>query len=155
MTWRWPGVTRMTSAQSDSLRADLAQLVLSVARKIQARESPDSSVIQLSALESLVMRHIGQNPAITPRSLGRQLGLQRSNTSTTLRALESKGLITREVDPVDRREIRIRATQLARRNLEVVRAGWSDLIRPLLPANEQLRVAVDLLTDLDETLNLD
>lgn len=148
-------MTRMTNAQSDSLRADLAQLVLSVARKIQARENPNPSVIRLSALESLVMRHIGQNPVITPRSLSRQLGLQRSNTSTTLRALESKGLITREVDPVDRREIRIRATPLARHNLEMVRAGWSDLIRPLLPADEQLSIAVDLLSDLDEALDLD
>jgi DNA-binding MarR family transcriptional regulator len=112
--------------------ADLADLILRVARRIQALEVRESGGVALTHLEAMVMSRIDDEPGVTPKTLGTELGLRSSNTSAALRSLEGKGLITRIPDAADGRVTRIHPTTLAAENLAQVRQVWRRALAPAL-----------------------
>lgn len=112
--------------------ADLADLILRVARRIQALEVRESGGVALTHLEAMVMSRIDDEPGVTPKTLGTELGLRSSNTSAALRSLEGKGLITRIPDAADGRVTRIHPTTLAAENLSQVRQVWRRALAPAL-----------------------
>lgn len=132
--------------------ADLADVLISVARKIAVRADEDPGFVTLTPLESLVMRHIDKHPGITPSRIAAAVGLRTSNASTALRSLEAKGFITREPDPGDRRAVHIHPTPLAADNLQRVRQVWHTLLAPHLADPAATASAVDFLTALDDSL---
>lgn len=133
------------------LLADLAEVVLTIARKLSARESSAEfdGVIRLSGLESMVMRFIDRQQSTSPSRISSELGLLSANTSAALRSLESHGLVTRVPDPVDKRSVLVRPTELAAQNLQRVRSAWSDMLRPVLPDGSDVGKIVAALTELD------
>lgn len=70
-------------------------------------------------------------------ALAAHAGTDEKMTSQVIRTLEAKGLLTREVDPVDTRARRIvvtsAGTRLAPRAIEVVEAVDRALVQPLSP----------------------
>ncbi|MDR1185875.1 MAG: MarR family transcriptional regulator [Bifidobacteriaceae bacterium] len=134
------------------LSADLAELIMSLSRWLQAEVVRDAGAVQLSSLERMIMRDIEQNPGTTPGRLGRHLGLRSSNTSAALRSLERQGMVRRAHDPADRRRIQLFPTPKAQGNLARVRASWADLLGPHLDSDAAVAHAVALLTDLDRSL---
>lgn len=131
---------------------DLADVLLSVARKITVRADEDPGFVTLTQLECLVMRHIDKHPGITPSRIAAAVGLKTSNASTALRSLEAKGFITREPDPRDRRTVHIYPTPLAADNLRRVRRVWHSLLAPHLTDPAATAEAVAFLTRLDDSL---
>jgi DNA-binding MarR family transcriptional regulator len=134
------------------LPARLAELVLSVSRRLILIGDQDAGTIPLSPLEAMVMRHVDAVPGATPSRISARLGLKSSNTSAALRDLESKGFIRRTVDPADGRGVRVESTALARENLALKREQWVRLLAPLLPDASTLADAVDILAALDDAL---
>ncbi|MGV9361066.1 MarR family winged helix-turn-helix transcriptional regulator [Amycolatopsis sp. NPDC003731] len=109
--------------------ADLADLVLNVARLIRLRTPAGPEVVRLTATERQVMRIVDLDPGCTPSRIAERTGLQRTNVSTALRGLEAKGLLTRAGHG---RTVTVHPTELARTNLEVLRGAWSELLADLL-----------------------
>lgn len=109
--------------------ADLADLVLNVARLIRLRTPAGPEVVRLTATERQVMRIVDLDPGCTPSRIAERTGLQRTNVSTALRGLEAKGLLTRAGLG---RTVTVHPTELARTNLEVLRGAWSELLTDLL-----------------------
>ena len=109
--------------------ADLADLVLNVARLIRLRTPAEPDVVPLTATERQVMRIIDLDPGCTPSRIAGRAGLQRTNVSTALRGLEAKGMLTRAGQG---RTVTVHPTELARTNLEVLRGAWSRLLAELL-----------------------
>lgn len=140
------------TTSGDEQAADLAHVLISVARKIAVRADEDPGVVTLTPLESLVMRHIDKHPGITPSRIASAVGLKTSNASAALRTLEAKGFITREPDPRDRRTVHIHPTRAAADNLRRVRQVWDSLLRPHLDSPAATAAAVDFLTALDDSL---
>lgn len=105
--------------------AELAQLILSVAREIRFRGYDDPEAVSLNASEANVMRYIDTHPGTTPSAVADATGLRRSNLSTALRDLESRGFVERRVDPNDGRGVNLFPTPRAARNLELVRREWA------------------------------
>jgi DNA-binding MarR family transcriptional regulator len=139
-----PGAEAVGSIGGDASRddalADLADVVLSVARKIHARTSEASDAIPLTPLEALAMQHIDRRPGITSSEFAADLSLKSSNASAALRELERKGLVRRDPDPLDRRTVRVTATARAHENLLRVRRAWTNLLSGLpAEATELLR----------------
>lgn len=130
--------------------ADIADLIVSIARKISAHE-PDVGVVRLSALEVLVLRCVDSRPGVTPSELSAELGLKSGNTSAILRALEENGLLHRSPDPGDRRSVRIQPTQRLIENRKRIRDGWAQLLESRIPSGYDLDAIVRFLTDLDDT----
>lgn len=116
--------------------ADLADLILQVARRIQTLEVGDTGGVALTHLEAMVMSRIDDDPGTTPKALGAALGLRSSNTSAALRSLEEKKLISRIPDAADGRVTRLHPTPLAAANLAQVRETWRRALAPALGGGE-------------------
>jgi DNA-binding MarR family transcriptional regulator len=108
--------------------AELADLVLIVAREIQFRGYADKRAVPLSQSEGMVMRYLQQVPATTPSQIAAATGLQRTNLSAVLRSLEQKGLIERSGSSEDGRGVAVRPTELGKSNYALVRHEWADTV---------------------------
>jgi len=113
-------------AAADELRwAELADLVLIIAREIQFRPYTDERAIHLSQSEGMVMRYLQRPGEATPSRIAAATGLQRTNLSATLRSLEHKGLIERRAYPKDGRAVTVHATERGISNYALVRREWA------------------------------
>jgi DNA-binding MarR family transcriptional regulator len=120
---------RASGRPQDERLADLAELMLSIAREINFQADPEGGPeARLTATEIHVMRHLGRHPGAMPKDAARGVGLQRSNFSVALRGLRDKGLVAAEPDPADGRSMRLFTTALADRNLAAHRRRWAALL---------------------------
>lgn len=136
--------------------ADLADVVMAVARAIRSQAAADPAVLELSATEITVLRYLDHHPDIGPSAVAAATGLQRSNMSRALRDLEAKGLVQRSPDPADSRQAVLRSTPLAAENLARLRGIWARLVGDALDASgERLDVsaALTLLRALERGLD--
>lgn len=125
--------------------ADLADVVMAVARAIRSQAAADPAVLELSATEITVLRYLDHHPDIGPSAVAAATGLQRSNMSRALRDLEAKGLVQRSPDPADSRQAVLRSTPLAAQNLARLRGIWARLVGDALDASgERLDVSAAL-----------
>lgn len=108
--------------------ADLADLILIIAREIQFQGYRDERAISLTQSEGMVMRHLVAHVSATPSQIAAATGLQRTNVSTVLRDLEGKGLIERHVDPEDRRGVSVHRTRRGADNYALVRKEWGSAV---------------------------
>ncbi len=123
----------MAASQTDAeALADIASAVLSLAREIEFRHAHDD-YIPLTQTERLVLGTLDRQGESAPSALAAQLGLQRSNLSTALRGLESKGLVGRRRSDPDGRGVLVSSTPLAAENLARLRARWSQVIASVAP----------------------
>lgn len=140
---------------ADNVVADLAELVLVTARKIQMHGLHNAAAIELRAVDSLVMSYIGRHPGESPTRIAAEMGLKSSNASAALRSLESTGLITRSPDPGDGRGVRVFPTPAAWRNRSLIRSEWAAILRVVVQADDgRIRPAVGLLADIDDRLTV-
>jgi len=110
---------------SDPRWADLADLVLVLAREIQFRGYRDPGAVPLTQSEGMVMRYLQDHPGTAPSQIADATGLQRTNISAVLRGLERKGLTERRSTPDDLRRATIHATEQGKRNYALVRQEWA------------------------------
>ncbi|MEV8339089.1 MarR family transcriptional regulator [Leucobacter sp. NPDC077196] len=119
------------SIDRDAL-ADLASAVVSLAREIESRNAhPD--YVPLTQTERLVLGTLDRHGETAPSELAERLGLQRSNLSTALRGLETKGLVARRRSSPDGRGVLVRSTPLAAENLSRLRARWAEVLETVAP----------------------
>lgn len=149
---------RGVAAQAEAVRGapdrvaclgELADLVVRVARGIEAHRFRDPRITPLGPLESMVLRHIDDHPGIGPSRIAGDLVLKNSNVSASLRSLETKGLVRREPDPRDERCVRLFTTDAARRSTARVRREWGRLLDARIPADADVSPAVRLLEALE------
>jgi DNA-binding MarR family transcriptional regulator len=125
--------------------ADLADLVLILAREIQFAGYRDPEAVPLTQSEGMVMRYLNDHPGTAPSRLADATGLQRANISAVLRGLERKGLAERHASSDDLRRATIHPTERGRRNYALVRQEWAAVVSA---------AAGDDSTSLDEALAL-
>lgn len=132
--------------------ADLADLVLNVARLIRARTpSAAGVVVPLNETERQVMRLVDLDPGCAPSDIAQRGQLQRTNVSTALSSLQAKGMITRAAN--GNRTVSVTPTRLAADNLEVLRAAWGrELAGPLSDDLAAVRQCTMLLARLESQL---
>lgn len=133
--------------------ADLADLVLIIAREISFRGYTDERAVSLSQSEGMVMRYLQHEPAATPSRIAAATGLQRTNLSTTLKALEKKGLIARRACPDDGRGVTVHPTERGRSNYALVRQEWAATVLAAAGGHtSNLEPALALLTTIEKGL---
>jgi DNA-binding MarR family transcriptional regulator len=134
--------------------AELADLVLNLARLIRARTPTPPDAVTLNETERHVMRLVDLHPGCTPSDIAARGRLQRSNVSAALNSLEGKGMIARIAN--GDRTVTVRPTQRAADNLELLRMAWArelaDALHDDLPA---VRRCTKLLARLESQLNRD
>lgn len=133
--------------------ADLADLILIIAREIQFRGYRDERALSLTQSEGMVMRHLVAHASATPSQIAVATGLQRANVSPVLRDLESKGLIERHVDPADRRGVSVHRTRRGAENYALVRKEWGAAISAAAGGDSSgLDAALTLLSSIEAGL---
>ncbi|HEY7007773.1 MAG TPA: MarR family transcriptional regulator [Jatrophihabitantaceae bacterium] len=110
---------------TDERWAELADLILVIAREIQFRGYQDDRAIPLSQSEGVVMRYLNAHGPAAPSRIAAATGLQRTNLSTVLRTLEQRELIERTANPHDGRAVTVRPTSRGRTNYRLVRREWA------------------------------
>lgn len=148
----------MEAAVSDDDLAELAEVVLRVAREIDPHGPRALDVVPLTGTEALVMRWVDRNPGVSPSAVADATALKRSNLSVAVGALVAKGMVERRPAPHDARTVQLFPTDLATRNVARLRAHWADLLREALGGGDVgdrgLRDAVHrtsaLLTRIDD-----
>ncbi|QHN32823.1 winged helix DNA-binding protein [Gordonia amarae] len=128
--------------------ASIIQSIFFLARKIQRINLGDRAMY-LSNVESLILRHIDVNPGIVPGKISADLDLRSGNTSTALRSLEAKGLITKDVGETDRRRSHFRLTEAAHAEVAEVRSIWAETLGPLIGPDADLDAVLLVLGRLD------
>ncbi|GAA4636792.1 hypothetical protein GCM10023196_087940 [Actinoallomurus vinaceus] len=113
---------------SDLRWAELADLVLIIAREIQFRGYADERAVPLSQSEGMVMRYLLGVPAAPSSRIAAATGLQRTNLSAVLRGLEGKGLVERHANPDDGRGVTVQATEHGKNNYALVRREWGTAV---------------------------
>ena len=137
---------------TDARYADLAEIVLAVAREIRIREFAAKPEIALTPSHASVMRYVDSNPGTTPSEAADATGLKRSNLSTTVRQLEASGLIERRDDPEDGRGVRLYPTEQAAATRAQIREQWTDLLKRAIGTEGGVDDATSLLTHLANEL---
>ncbi|MHA0285715.1 MarR family winged helix-turn-helix transcriptional regulator [Mycobacterium sp. C3-094] len=135
--------------------ADLADVVMAVARAIKSQAAADPGIVELSPTEVTVLRYIDHHPDVSAGTVAAGTGLQRSNLSRALRDLEAKGLVRRSADPADSRQVVLRSTRQAAENLARLRVIWARVLGDALAAsgeNHDLASTLTLLRALERNL---
>lgn len=145
-------MSRSDKHHTDEQLADLADLVLAVARAITIDAHLDPTIVDLTATEINVMRYVDRHPGTSPTAVAAATGLQRSNLSRALRDLEAKGMVHRTADAADARQARLAPTARAAANLKRLRANWSRLLSSVGPDRRNLESALAMLTELEAGL---
>ncbi|MBU3750009.1 MAG: MarR family transcriptional regulator [Mycobacterium sp.] len=138
----------------DDQLADVAEAILGIARELRLRIDADPD--RLTASEAHVMRYINHRPGVTPSEVARFTGLQRSNLSTALRALGTKGLVERRADTTDARTVKLFPTRRATNDLARLRRQWATQVSTALGADtRRVGHAAEVLSRLESGLIAD
>lgn len=149
---RRTGPVSPRSEATDEMLADLAELIVYVARKIRTHGHDDGRIVRLTMTASAVMRYVGKHPGTSPSEAAHATGIQRSNLSAALRELEAKGLVTLTQDERDARGVRLHPTPLSAANHALMRAGWVAQLRAALDDDADVDACIRLLERLEEGL---
>jgi len=133
------------ASRHDQRWADLADLMLIIAREIQFRGYTNQDAVPLSQSEGMVMRHLQDEPEVAPSRIASATGLQRTNLSTVLGGLERKGLIERRQSLEDGRGVTVHLTTRGKNNYALVRQEWAEAVSDAAAGDS---------SDLDCTLTL-
>lgn len=148
----------MTESSAVTGRHDLPMLLRDLAWMVHRGVPVISGIEPMPNTELAMLKHILDAPGITVGALSKSLGLRQSNTSSALRTLAERGLITREVDPGDRRVTRLFLTEQAKAEQVAIGNAWVGPIRAALaalPADQHaaIEAASAALESLVSTLN--
>jgi DNA-binding MarR family transcriptional regulator len=111
---------------------DLVPRLYGLARALRMSGAAEAGLDQLPPSDLEVLRYVLDSPGVSPGAVSRDLGLQTSNVSTTVRGLVARGLITREPDPSDRRSVRLQPTIAALRGMAGIEDAWAALFAQAL-----------------------
>lgn len=132
--------------------ADLADVILALARVISTDAHLDPEIVELTAGEINVMRFVDRNPGASPATVAAATGMQRSNLSRAIRDLEAKGLMTRTSSETDGRQVRLHPTGRAAANLQRLRGHWARLLSSAGADPANMKAALAYLTELESGL---
>lgn len=137
---------------ADRRYADLAEVVLTVARELRLDEHDLDDTIALTPSNAQVMRYVDAHPGATPSEAAEATGLLRSNLSTAVRELVEIGFIERRRDEQDGRGVHLHSTPKAAHNLAVVRDHWARSAERVLGRPRGVEQAIRLLERIAEGL---
>lgn len=121
---------------ADGQLADLADLLVNVAREIREYGPGREGRTPLTMRESSLMRCIDKHPGLTGSDAAAATGLLQTNLSATLRSLRHKGLVDVRRDQADQRVIHLYPTAEAEENLAILRRRWAEQLGAVLGAED-------------------
>jgi DNA-binding MarR family transcriptional regulator len=103
----------MTKDQTHIKAEKLAQLTFLLARACEEKEQYFTKLYDLTNAEFRCMRFLNCDCFFSVKDLAQLMGLTSGRITQIITSLEKKSLIVREIDQSDRRNIKIRMTEMA------------------------------------------
>ncbi len=125
----------------------LREIVRLLERKLGVLDDLESSCCGVTFTQCHAMVEIGRAEQISLNDLADLLGLDKSTMSRTINNLVQNDLVTRELDPKDRRYITIQLTAKGRRSFEEIETGMGEYFAQIyqaLPENKRDQVIESL-----------
>ncbi|GAA5034337.1 MarR family winged helix-turn-helix transcriptional regulator [Microbacterium fluvii] len=121
----------MSDSQAERARrfANLADLIVDVAREVRLRSGIDAPGVPLNQTQSQVMRYVHANPGCLASEIARDAGIKRTNVSSAVQELRDLGYLVVARDARDGRALRITATALAESTVALLRSAWSEVLQ--------------------------
>jgi len=139
----------MTEEQTSRL-FELADLILAVGRHFEASKEAEAG--SGTPLQGAVMRYIDRHPGTTAGAAADATQLISSNFSRAVRGLEEAGLVRREVDQHDARQVHLYPTEKARENLQRLREIWSSMLEDTVADPDEIDAAISTLRHIETRL---
>ncbi len=127
---------------------DVSRLILTVAQRLQDNFAAHASKLGLSALQAKLLIALPPGESVPMRVLAERLRCDPSNLTGLVDKLESRDIVRRRPDPVDRR---VKALTLTDDGVELRSAFWSRMISDAGPL---AHLSVDQLHDLRDHLRV-
>ena len=127
-------------------------------RRLKAHKDIESALQGAEFILFLIACHDGY---VLPSEISQQMNVSTARVASALNTLEKKGLITREIDPKDRRQILVAATQGGKELAEECQNAVQGIAAKMLEllgehdAREYVRITrrlADLISGCDEFL---
>jgi DNA-binding MarR family transcriptional regulator len=121
-------------------RADLAAMVVPLARALVAAEQPVLREHQLSMWAYVVLYNLDSNPVRSQAALAQAIGADKTRIIGVLDDLQERGLIRRQPDPTDRRAHVLSLTPKGRRLRDAAQADirrGEERLLARLPASDR------------------
>ena len=116
------------ATRARTLGAALHDLAWLLPRTIDVQAERDPRLDSLPRSELEIMRLLVRRPGLTVGEVARELGLQRTNASTGIRALMRRGLLASERDSDDGRVSHVTPTELAIRYRDLREHAWAEAL---------------------------
>jgi DNA-binding MarR family transcriptional regulator len=145
--------TRHHSEHGNDAPAELAELLTRVSWRLKKNERQELTPFGLTFAQARALRVLGATGAMRIGDLANLLEIVPRSATTRVDGLEEAGLVTRSMDPTDRRSILVAATkqgrELVARLAAERRAGAETLFAPLSAEDrgELLRLLRSLTKD--------
>ncbi len=136
----------------------LREIVRLLERKLGILDDLQSSCCGVTFTQCHAIVEIGRAQKISLNDLADLLGLDKSTMSRTINNLVQNDMVTREIDPDDRRYIAIQLTAKGRQSFEEIETGMGEYFEQIyqsLPENkrdqviESLQLLVRAISDND------
>jgi DNA-binding MarR family transcriptional regulator len=98
------------------------------------------------------MRYIDRHPGTTAGAAAEATQLISSNFSRAVGGLEKAGLVRREVDQHDARQVHLYPTEKAQENLQRLREIWSSMLEETVAAPDEIDAAISTLRHIETRL---
>ena len=119
--------TPVSASEARELAVALHDLAWVLPRTVDAQVEAELNPLAPSELE--VMRQLDRRPGLSLGEVAEMLGLQASNASATVRALDLRGLVERRPDPTDGRVTRLFPTEEASRTRRLREQAWGERLQ--------------------------
>lgn len=107
----------------DALIAELQETMFRLMRTQRQVAERSFAPLGLRPVQAFVLALVGEE-ATYPKELAHQLDAPPSVVSVLIGDLEQRGLLTRALDPNDRRRVRVELSAEGRRTLSAVQQAW-------------------------------
>jgi len=133
---------------------ELADVLRELGWTIHRRAPERAGVGPIPTTELALLKQVIDAPGSTVGELAQALGLRQPNVSAAVGVLASRGLVTKETSPSDRRVTLVTATPLGHSEHQAIADGWAQPLEAALAAlPEEHRHALAKASDALEALH--
>jgi DNA-binding MarR family transcriptional regulator len=129
-----PQLSAQDRQELDDVTRHAAEILFDTSANIRLRAPTAAGLAELPPSEIEVLRLVSMHPGCGILFITENTKMRQANVSTTVASLVARGLLDKQVDPRDRRAVRLSPTPQANRDLQSLREVWDKRIERALDA---------------------
>ena len=118
----------------DQATQHVPEILFDTSANIRLRAPTEAGLAELPPSELEVLRLVSMHPGCGILFITEHTKMRQANASTSVRSLVERGLLQKQVDPRDRRAVKLWPTPQASQDLQALREVWNKRVRSALAA---------------------